>query len=211
MNTAVLKPIAIGSALVLALVGTGLWIGSSLAPAPTPHSSVESDSAAANETDADSDDSAPNAADIPATVVATTSEQEMLVYLVEEEKLALDVYTTLENLWGSRVFERVSRSEESHQDRVASLLFAAGVADPRSSDVGVFQNDELQALYDSLIAQGSASETAAFEVGVAIEERDIADITEMLTTVTEPSIVAVLESLRAASENHLAAFTRQLD
>jgi hypothetical protein len=76
--------------------------------------------------------------------------------------------------------------------------------------VGVFTNPDLQALYDSLIAQGSVSEQAAMEVGVVIEETDIVDIDAMFLTITEPDVVAVLESLRAGSVNHLAAFQRQL-
>ncbi len=215
MNTAALKPIAIGSALVIGLVGTGLWIGSSLTAPATPPVAATDLPQSSTDTDGDSekgaDDGAHDDVVIPDSIAASAAEQDLLIFLVEEEKLAYDVYTTLGNLWGSRVFENITRSEASHQDRVAALLAAAGLDDPRSTEVGAFQNDELQALYDRLITQGSESETAAFEVGVAIEELDIADITEMLPTVDDPAIVSVLEMLRAASERHLEAFTRQLN
>jgi hypothetical protein len=104
----------------------------------------------------------------------------------------------------------ITKSETSHQAQVATLLGAYGIADPRSTEVGVFTNPDLQALYDSLIAQGSVSEQAAMEVGVVIEETDIIDLDLMISQTTEPDVIAVLESLRAGSVNHLAAFQRQL-
>jgi len=84
------------------------------------------------------------------------------------------------------------------------------VADPRSSELGVFNDPDLQALFDQLVAMGSKSAADAYQVGVLIEEKDIADISAQLATATDQAVVDVLEKLRAASENHLRAFNRQL-
>jgi hypothetical protein len=84
------------------------------------------------------------------------------------------------------------------------------IADPRSSTLGVFVNDELQALYDQLIAKGSKSVTDAYEVGVAIEVLDIDDLTKMLATAKDADVIAMMENLRKGSENHLRAFNNQL-
>lgn len=149
-----------------------------------------------------------NAEEVATESTATTAE--MLAYIIEEEKLAFDVYTVLGEMWNSNTMLNIVNSESSHQSQVESLLATYGVTDPRSSEVGVFADPELQALYDQLIAQGSVSKQAAMEVGVLIEETDIADIDEMLAVITEPDIVSVLQSLRSGSENHLAAFQRQL-
>jgi hypothetical protein len=108
------------------------------------------------------------------------------------------------------VLSNILNSEINHQDQVLALLVAREIADPRSSQVGVFQNAQLQKLYDELIAKGSKSVKDSFEVGVAIEELDIADITEMLAETLESDVISVLERLRSASENHLRAFNRQL-
>ena len=134
----------------------------------------------------------------------------LLTYLIEEEKLAHDVYTVLYDMYGSKVFGNILQSESQHQDQVMTLLDAYGVADPRLSELGVFQDRELQALYDDLIEMGSRSAADAFQVGVLIEEKDIADISTQLATASDPVVVDVLEKLRAASENHLRAFNRQL-
>jgi hypothetical protein len=141
---------------------------------------------------------------------ALSATDEMLLYMAEEEKLAMDVYDALGELWGSRIFTQISSSEATHQDRVLSLLDAAGLDDPRTGIAGTFVNDELQALYDDLMALGSTSPTAAFEVGVMIEERDIADLTDAIALTDDASVITVLDSLLSASQNHLSAFERQL-
>lgn len=134
----------------------------------------------------------------------------LLTYLIEEEKLAHDVYTVLYEEYGSQVFANILESETQHQDSVLKLLDAFDVEDPRSEELGVFNDPELQALFDALIVKGMLSETDAFEVGVMIEEKDIADITNQLESASDADVIDTLERLRAGSENHLRAFSRQL-
>jgi hypothetical protein len=190
------------AAVVAAVAATGIGIAVSTQTAP--------------DTSATSVPQASPSASVTATMKPTTAPAEVssleanLAYLIEEEKLAHDVYTVLGEMWGSKTMSNIVNSEDSHEAQVATVLVAYGFADPRSSEVGVFVNPELQALFDSFIAQGSASETAAMEVGVIIEETDIADLDEMMAVTTEPDALAMMASLRSGSENHLAAFLRQL-
>ena len=144
------------------------------------------------------------------TASVPTESRDLLLYLIEEEKLAHDVYTKLYDLYGNKVFGNILKSESTHQSRVKTLLDARDIADPRSKDLGVFTNPDLQKLYDELIAKGSLSEQDAYEVGVAIEEKDIQDISSMLAKISDTDIVSALESLRSGSENHLRAFNKQL-
>lgn len=134
----------------------------------------------------------------------------LLTYLIEEEKLAHDVYTVLYEEYGFQVFANILESETQHQDSVLKLLDAFDVEDPRSEELGVFNDPELQELFDTLIVKGMLSETDAFEVGVIIEEKDIADITNQLENASDADVIDTLERLRAGSENHLRAFNRQL-
>jgi hypothetical protein len=153
----------------------------------------------------------PNNETTPATVADQKKVQEaLLLYLIEEEKLAHDAYTTLYEQYGARVFGNILQSEATHQDKVLALLTARGIPDPRQNEVGVFKNAELQDLYNTLMAKGSQSAEEAYKVGVAIEEKDIADITTQLSTATDSDIISTLELLRKGSENHLRAFNRQL-
>jgi hypothetical protein len=142
---------------------------------------------------------------------ATEDETALLLsYLIEEEKLAHDVYTVLYEEYGSQVFGNILESETKHQDQVLTLLDTYGIEDPRADELGVFNDPELQELYDTLIAKGMLSETDAFEVGVMIEEKDIADITYQLENASEEDVIDTLERLRSGSENHLRAFNKQL-
>lgn len=133
-----------------------------------------------------------------------------LLYLIEEEKLAHDVYEAMYALWGARVFGNILQSEESHQSQVLVVMQARNISDPRSATSGVFVNNELQALYTQLVAKGSKSALDAYQVGVAIEELDIDDLTKMLATARDADVIAMMENLRRGSENHLRAFNNQL-
>ena len=145
-----------------------------------------------------------------ATAPEKTSTEDLLIYLIEEEKLAHDVYTVLGDTWGGNIFTNILASEVTHQDQVLNLLTTYGIPDPRSSEIGVFTNPELQALYDQLIAQGMTSQIDAYKVGVLIEETDIADLSDAMNTTSDTSILTTLEKLRSASESHLAAFNRKI-
>lgn len=146
----------------------------------------------------------------PVEQQTTQSTDELLIYLIEEEKLAHDVYTVLSAQWGGNTFSNILASETTHQDMVLELLTSYGLADPRLQDIGVFTNPDLQALYDQLIAQGMTSQTEAYKVGVLIEEKDITDLTTAIDTTTDSNIISVLEKLRSASESHLSAFSKKL-
>ena len=146
------------------------------------------------------------------TVAAATgtlddTERDALLYMVEEEKLAHDVYVTLGEQWNVQIFTNIANSESRHVESVQTLLATYGVADPTvGNGVGEFTDPAFVALYDELVQQGSESLESAMAVGVAIEELDIADLQARLETTDQADIVTVYEHLLAASQHHLAAF-----
>ena len=145
----------------------------------------------------------------PATI--SPEEAADLQFMREEEKLAHDVYVTLYEKWGLRVFANISRSEQQHTEAVAYLLDRYDISDPAAgNDLGTFTDAKLQALYDQLVAQGSESVTDALKVGAAIEEIDILDLQERLAATDNAAIERVYNSLLAGSENHLRAFVSNL-
>ncbi|RDV44757.1 hypothetical protein DOE76_11060 [Leifsonia sp. ku-ls] len=133
-----------------------------------------------------------------------------LQYLIEEEKLAHDVYENFSDLWGTQIFGNIRNSEVMHQQLLVPLLEAKGITDPRTGTVGTFADPDIQRLYDQLIQQGAASVTEAYKAGVAIEEKDIADLNADLATTTDPATIAVLQRLLAGSRAHLQAFESHL-
>jgi hypothetical protein len=140
----------------------------------------------------------------------TDAEINSLTYIREEEKLARDVYLFLGEMWGSRIFTNIAASEQTHMDAIQKLLVKYGIDDPALGQ-GEFANVELQKMYDSLIEQGSVSLSAAFEVGVVIEETDIADLNEaIVVSEAHKDIVKVYNNLLEGSLRHLDAFNSNL-
>lgn len=139
-------------------------------------------------------------------------ETSMLVFMREEEKLARDVYRVLYATWGKLVFANISESEQSHMDALANMLAKYRVPDPIVEDsTGVFQDEELLALYESLVSDGEASVVAALKVGALIEEIDMLDIAHAIEETDEADLQEVYENLLRGSRNHLRAFNRTLE
>lgn len=142
---------------------------------------------------------------------STSVDKEALQYMVAEEKLAHDVYVTLGGAFSLRVFDKIARAELTHMSAVRGLLETYGITDPTVGDkVGEFDDPTLQALYDSLVKEGLESRTAALEVGVTIEEMDIADLKAFLNENTAVDVERVLNSLLRGSQRHLNAFENNL-
>ena len=164
-------------------------------------------------------DSQSNSSDFAASIDnypledVSETESEGLAFMREEEKLARDVYITLYEQWGARVFTNISRSEQMHTDAIATLLKRYNLQDPVVTDsVGAFTNADLKALYDQLIEMGNPSLIDALKVGAAIEEIDILDLQKQLDDVVDNQDIAyVYENLMRGSRNHLRAFTRNLE
>jgi hypothetical protein len=132
-----------------------------------------------------------------------------LIYLVQEEKLARDVYTTLYSATGLRQFNNISKSEQTHMTLMQDLLKTYGITDPTIGlPVGSFKDASLTALYKQLVTSGKTSTTAALASGVAIEKKDITDISTILKVNQAADVTYVLDRLLSGSKSHLAAFTR---
>jgi hypothetical protein len=139
----------------------------------------------------------------------TAEEQAGLIWMREEEKLARDVYAALYDKWSIPIFSNIASAEQTHTDAVKSLLGRYAVADPSAATAaGTFTNPDIQALYTTLVSQGSTSLVDALIVGATIEDLDIADLQARATTT--PDIALVYANLEKGSRNHLRAFTKQL-
>ena len=139
----------------------------------------------------------------------TAAQKAQLQYLVEEEKLARDVYAYLAENVISQKFSNIVKSEQTHMDAISALLKKYNYFNPTTTRApGVFRDAELQALYNKLIAQGSVSVAAAYQVGVAIEELDIADLKKMMLNPAPADVKLAWDNLLKGSINHLAAFSR---
>lgn len=138
---------------------------------------------------------------------------DLLRRLIEEEKVAHDLYVAFDEMYGARVFGNIAEAEVSHQDRVLAVMEDKGIDDPRLAEPGQFVDPELQALYDDFLERGSVSLPAAYQAGVDFEVMDIAGLEGELAQAPESDtdLTDLLEYLIKGSKNHLEAFQRQVD
>ena len=135
-----------------------------------------------------------------------------LLFMREEEKLARDVYNTLYAKWGIRVFNNIAQAEQRHTDAIKTLIDKYELDDPVKNDTpGTFVNEDLQNLYNTLIAKGDLSLVDALLVGALIEEVDILDIQKEIDDhVDNEDVAIVYDNLINGSYNHLRAFVKNL-
>lgn len=142
-------------------------------------------------------------------VPLTEDEQTWLTMMREEEKVARDLYLAFYDLWSFRSFKNTARSEQTHMNTLARLLKRYAVEDPvADNEAGVFTNPDLQALYDTLLAQGSLSLGDAIQVGMLVEAADIEDLAAATAATTHRDVLTVYKSLARGSSSHLKAFQK---
>lgn len=147
-----------------------------------------------------------------ASTALTDDEVAGLLWMREEEQLAHDVYTTLGELWGIRIFENIASSEQSHVDAALQVLEQYDIDDPAAgNELGTFTDPQIQALYDELVADGSTSLVDALKVGALIEELDISDLRLRASATDVAALTTLYANLEKGSRNHLRAFTSQLE
>lgn len=149
----------------------------------------------------------------PAETAGEYESADLLRRLIEEEKVAHDLYLAFDEMYGARVFGNITESEVSHQDRVLAVMEDKGVEDPRLPEPGQFADPGLQELYDDFLERGSADLPAAYQAGVDFEVMDIDGLEEELAQAPESDtdLTELLEYLIKGSKNHLEAFQRQVD
>ena len=147
------------------------------------------------------------------TVAVDADVATALRFAREEERMARDLYATLADRYdGAAPFAMITRSEQRHFDAVGGLLDRYQIADPaQDAKSGSYADPTLQKLYDQWLEQGQTSLSAAYDVGVALEQRDIADLEDTLATVDQTDVRRVLTALLNASHHHLAAFQAAAD
>jgi len=142
----------------------------------------------------------------------TNADIEGLKFMREEEKMARDVYQTLDRQWNVRSFSNIAEAEQRHMNRVKMVMESYGVVDPVVNDqVGVFTNPQLSAMYVQLVKRGQTSRQEALKVGALIEETDIKDLRDRLNATADPQLKNLYNNLLQGSYNHLQAFVRQIE
>lgn len=140
----------------------------------------------------------------------TVIEKNSLIFMYEEEKPAHDIYLKLSEKNNIPIFKNISKSETYHMSLISELIQKHELSVATADETGVFENKDLQKLYNDLIKKASKGITDALIVGATVEDTDIFDLEKMLSEITNPEIIKVYKQLICGSENHMRAFYRQL-
>lgn len=142
-------------------------------------------------------------------LVDAESSQQALERQLDEERLAYQLYTELGELYPQlRPFKNIPRAEARHYEALRAYA-ARQSPDLKAMQLsGDFIYPESQKLYNQLLKQGKESAAAALEVGVTVEKLDIRDLDAALAITEDEELRAIYTRLRAGSERHLAAFSK---
>lgn len=149
---------------------------------------------------------APCATASTAPLQLSAAASEALLFQIEEERMAREIYATLEQKWGLRPFRRIQRAE-AHHEAVLRALATRGALTVPAALAGKFASPIVQQRYDELVARGLRSADEALAAAAVVEQQDIADLKTLIASTDSAELKAVAMALEAASERHLAAFS----
>jgi len=141
----------------------------------------------------------------------TTLQKEKMKFMVQEEKMARDVYLVMAKKYTSKkIFSNIASAEQKHIEAVFAVGKRSGVNfGNMSNQIGVFTDARIAAMYTELIKRGSVSQAEAINVGISIEKIDISDLlAEQKEFKTSPEVSKLIVNLVKASQQHLSAFTK---
>jgi len=150
-----------------------------------------------------------------ATNTLTDAQKEGLLFMYDEEKMARDVYLSLNAINPHRTLENIAtRAEQTHMDQVYSLIEKYDL-DPQNTlaslPANTFDLPEIQDLYDSLTTLGTPSVQASLEVGCMVEVTDINDLLERMENLEDADdIKTVYSALLSGSYSHYWSFDNAL-
>jgi len=148
-----------------------------------------------------------NASEVSISTNTITSADSIgLLLMREEEKMARDVYSYFFDKYKLRIFNNIAKSEQVHTNAVLYLLKKFNITDPAYTEVGKFQDADLQSLYTKFSSEASTI-NMALSTGAYIEEYDIADLQKLIAETNNADIKRVYSNLLRGSVNHLRAFT----
>lgn len=136
-----------------------------------------------------------------------TAEIASLRQMLQEEKLARDVYLAMDYFWKLPIFKNIAASEAEHMKFVRLLYTRYNLKDPIPGDqVGVFADPLYTYLFQILVIVGSQSLQNALWVGTAIEDLDIDDLLKLAVQTDNKDIRMIYYNLCKGSRNHLRAY-----
>ena len=145
-----------------------------------------------------------------AAATLSPREEEGVLFIWEEEKVARDLYMQLYQETKQSIFLDLARSEQSHMDQAKTLVDKYNLELPVEDEPGVFSNQTLIGLYNDLLVQGMRSQEDALKVAATFEEISIVDLEKELEVSDNQDVTVVFQGLLAGSRKHLRSYVRDL-
>ena len=147
-------------------------------------------------------------------VSLTTEQEEEMLFLRREEKLARDVYLTLADQWRLPIFGNLAEAEQRHIDLLLTFFEVYGITDTETDDdPGSFSDPAFKQLFFDLTTVNEPDPHVLaddLEVGAEIEDVGLAYLDGLITDTDNDHIRLIAHNLAKGSRNHLRAFVRAL-
>ncbi len=134
-----------------------------------------------------------------------------IVFIHEEEKLAFLLCNAFYRIWQTEIFSTLRDSEKSHIGAMEVLGDKYSLELHADLKAAELKHTELQALFDSLLAEGQPSVENALEATAALEELSVIELRVQSQRTAELNDFNLTYSkLLKASRNHLRLIVNQL-
>ncbi|MBK9488308.1 MAG: DUF2202 domain-containing protein [Haliscomenobacter sp.] len=141
------------------------------------------------------------------------SKEAIILYLIEQEKVAHDLYRVLDTMWVTDVFNRVSNEELQHMAKLSAVACEFMIDVPAHFNEypeGQFVDGKLRRLYTDLLVAANFSLEEAYRACANLEERKILDLKAALREPNFEIETLTYKALLIGAEDNLKLFIREL-
>ena len=140
-------------------------------------------------------------------------EDEQLISMRLNGKVASDLYSEFYGSWKLDVFYNVGESKLVYDIRMKELFEEFSITDPLESNsvTGKFDDPNMQVFYDALLLKGKESEKNAVIACALMEEKIYRDLGECSRILNDPNAKKILKQMRLTTGNHLRALVKELN
>lgn len=142
------------------------------------------------------------------------SKEAVIMYLVEQEKLAHDFYRSLDTMWVTDIFNRVANEEYEHVGKLSAVAAELMINVPNHFNeypMGQFIDSKLRHLYTELMISANFSLEDAYRTSANLEERKMVDLKMALKEPNFELENLTYKALLIGSEDNFKAFIRALN
>lgn len=144
-------------------------------------------------------------------ITISAEESKQVIQILEQRKMARDLYYKLYKTWHSDTFKRLSDSEQIYLNSLKKLTTKLNIIDPTIDDTkGVFSSDYITKLYIDFSKIGLSSDYEAFRIAATVQDLMINDINQLLNSSSDKSIIDAMNNTKQGSISHLRACNREI-